>query len=62
MLYTVSAVKEGKIDESKKSSPRTAVAKAHLLLTEGWSVHIVDEQGLTFAPTEFDRLLASDAG
>jgi hypothetical protein len=37
----------------------TAIAKAHLLLAEGWSVHIIDEQQRTFAPAEFHCLLAS---
>lgn len=57
MQYTVSAVKDGKTIESVKSSPRTAIAKAHLLLGEGWSVHILDEQGRTFAPAAFNGLL-----
>jgi hypothetical protein len=43
----------------QKKQSETAIAKAHLLLAEGWSVHIIDEQRRTFAPAEFHCLLAS---
>lgn len=57
MRYTISATKGGQTVESVKGSPRTATAKAHLPLAEGWSIHVIDERGRTFAPTEFNGLL-----
>ena len=59
MPYVVHAVKDGQTVESLKASPLTAIAKARLLMSEGWSVQITDEQGQTFVPAEFNGLFAS---
>ncbi len=47
-----------KVKIERKSSLLIA-AKARIWASEGWQVVITDPDGKSFAPAEFDRLLAA---
>ncbi len=59
MRFMVYGVKDGETVESLKASAVSAVAKARLLVAEGWAVHIMDERRKTFVPSMFDDLLGT---
>ena len=56
MPYMVHAVKDGQTIESLKASPLTAIARARLLMAEGWPVQITENQSQIFGPAEFNCL------
>jgi hypothetical protein len=43
----------------ERKSSLLIVAKARIWADEGWQVVITDPDGQSFAPAEFDRLLAA---
>jgi hypothetical protein len=43
----------------ERQSALIIVAKARVWVREGWQVVITDEAGKTYAPAEFDQLLAA---
>jgi hypothetical protein len=43
----------------EKESSLIIVAKARIWASEGWQVVITDAEGHSWAPAEFDRLLAA---
>jgi hypothetical protein len=47
-----------KVKVERKSS-LVIVAKARVFASAGWQVVITDEEGKSYAPAEFDRLLAA---
>jgi hypothetical protein len=58
MSFTIRASKEGQTIETVREGPTATVAKARGLFKTGWLVQIVDSDGLTYAPSEFDQLLS----
>lgn len=60
MTFTIRASKEGQTIETVREGPTATVAKARGLFKTGWLVQIIDSDGLTYAPSEFDQLLAFD--
>jgi hypothetical protein len=43
----------------ERESSLIIAAKARVWASEGWQVVITDEDGKSYAPAEFDRLLAA---
>jgi hypothetical protein len=60
MPFTIRASKEGQIVETTRISPTIAVAKARMLVGEGWQVNITDSQNQQLMPEMFDQLLSFD--
>ncbi len=60
MTFTIRASKDGQTVETVREGPTATVAKARGLFKTGWLVQIIDSDGLTYAPSEFDQLLSFD--
>jgi hypothetical protein len=60
MTFTIRASKDGETIEMVRVGPTTTVAKARGLFKTGWMVQIIDEDGVVYAPSEFDQLLSFD--
>ena len=60
MIFTIRASKDGQTIETVREGPTATVAKARGLFKTGWLVQIIDSDGLTYAPSEFDELLGFD--
>jgi hypothetical protein len=60
MTFTIRASKDGQTIETVREGPTATVAKARGLFKTGWLVQIIDSDGLTYAPSEFDQLLSFD--
>ena len=60
MPFTIRASKDGETIETVRIGPRATVAKARGLFKTGLVVQIIDEEGLPYAPSEFDQLLSFD--
>ena len=60
MIFTIRASKDGQTIETVREGPTATVAKARGLFKTGWLVQIIDSDGLTYAPSEFDQLLGFD--
>jgi hypothetical protein len=60
MTFTIRASKDGQTIETVRQGPTATVAKARGLFKTGWLVQIIDSDGLTYAPSEFDQLLSFD--
>jgi hypothetical protein len=60
MTFTIRASKDGQTIETVREGPTATVAKARGLFKTGWLVQIIDSDGLTYAPSEFDQLLGFD--
>jgi hypothetical protein len=58
MPFTIRASKDGETIETVRIGP--TVAKARGLFKTGWMVQIFDDDGLPYAPSEFDQLLSFD--
>jgi len=43
----------------ERQSSLLIVAKAKVWVSEGWQVVITDDEGKTYAPSEFEQLLAA---
>ena len=60
MTFTIHSSKDGESVETHRISPVIAVARARVLLKEGWRVHITDSGGRQFQPEKFEQLLSFD--
>ena len=60
MIFTIRASKDGQTIETVREGPTATVAKARGLFKTGWLVQIIDSDGLTYAPSEFDQLFGFD--
>jgi hypothetical protein len=60
MTFTIRASKDGETIETVRIGPTASVAKARGLFKTGWTVQIIDSEGLCYAPSEFDQLLSFD--
>jgi hypothetical protein len=60
MTFTIRASKDGETIETVRIGPTATVAKARGLFKTGWMVHIVDDDGSVYSPSEFDQLLSFD--
>ena len=58
MNFTIRASKDGQTIETVRIGPTAAVAKARGLFKTGWMVQIIDSDGMSYAPSEFDQLLS----
>ena len=59
MAYQMIAERENAKVRIERKSSLLIVAKARIWAAEGWQVVITDPDGKSFAPAEFDRLLAA---
>lgn len=53
------AERENETYRFERESRLLIAAKARVWASEGWRVVITDQDGKTYAPDEFDRLLAA---
>jgi hypothetical protein len=53
------AERENETVKIERESSLMIVAKARVWASEGWQVVITDADGKSYAPAEFDRLLAA---
>jgi hypothetical protein len=60
MTFTIRASKDGETIETVRIGPTATVAKARGLFKTGWMVHVIDDDGSFYAPSEFDQLLSFD--
>lgn len=59
LAYQMIAERENQKVKIERESSLLIVAKARIWASEGWQVVITDAGGKSFAPAEFDRLLAA---
>ena len=59
MAYRMIAERDNETVKVEKESCLIIVAKARIWASEGWQVVITDAEGHSWAPAEFDRLLAA---
>ncbi len=59
LAYQMIAERENEKVRIERKSSLLIVAKARIWVDAGWQVVITDADGKSFAPAEFDRLLAA---
>jgi hypothetical protein len=59
LAYKMIAERENEKIKIERTSSLVIVAKARVWASEGWQVVITDGEGKSYAPAEFDRLLAA---
>ena len=59
LAYRMIAERENETVKIEKESSLIIAAKARIWASEGWQVVITDADGNSWAPAEFDRLLAA---
>ena len=59
MAYKMIAERDNERVKVERTSSLVIVAKARIWVSEGWQVVITDADGKSYAPAEFDRLLAA---
>jgi hypothetical protein len=59
LAYQIVAVRENETVKCERISVLIAIAKARVWISEGWQVVIMDDEGKTLEPSEFDKLLAA---
>ena len=59
MAYKIVAKRENETVTCERGSVLVAVAKARVWTSEGWQVTVIDGDGRTLVPAEFDQILAA---
>ena len=59
MAYKMIAERDNEKIKIERRSSLVIVAKARVWASEGWKVVITDADGKSYAPADFDRLLAA---
>ncbi|WGR92334.1 MULTISPECIES: hypothetical protein [unclassified Bradyrhizobium] len=59
MAYKMIAERDNETVRVERESTLLIVAKARIWASEGWRVVITDKDGKSYAPDEFDKLLAA---
>jgi hypothetical protein len=59
LAYKMIAERDNETVKIERNSSLIIVAKARVWASEGWQVVITDADGKSYAPAEFDRLLAA---
>jgi hypothetical protein len=59
LAYKMIAERDNETVKIEKESSLIIAAKARIWASEGWQVVITDADGKSYAPAEFDRLLAA---
>ena len=59
MAYKMIAERENETVRVERESRLIIVAKARVWASEGWSVVILDGEGKSYEPAEFEKLLAA---
>jgi len=59
LAYKMIAERDNETVKIERKSSLIIAAKARVWASEGWQVVITDEDGKSYAPAEFDRLLAA---
>ena len=59
MAYKMIAERDNEKIRIERTSSLVIVAKARVWASEGWKVVITDADGKSYAPADFDRLLAA---
>ncbi|HEY1152768.1 MAG TPA: hypothetical protein VGE73_02870 [Pseudolabrys sp.] len=57
MTYKMIAQRHGETVESERNSRLIAFAKAKVWAGEGWDVVVIDNEGQTIAPQDFDKVM-----
>ena len=59
MAYKMIAERDNEKIKIERTSSLVIVAKARVWASEGWNVVITNADGKSYAPADFDRLLAA---
>jgi hypothetical protein len=59
LTYKMVAERDNETVKIERTSSFVMVAKARIWASEGWQVVITDADGKSYAPAEFDQLLAA---
>jgi hypothetical protein len=59
LVYKMIAERDNETVKVERQSSLIIVAKARVWASEGWQVVITDADGKSYAPAEFDQLLAA---
>jgi len=59
LTYKMIAERDNETVKIERMSSLLIVAKARVWESEGWQVVVTDPDGKSYAPAEFDRLLAA---
>ena len=59
LAYKMIAERDNETVKIERTSSFVIVAKARIWASEGWQVVITDADGKSYAPAEFERLLAA---
>jgi hypothetical protein len=59
LVYKMIAERDNETVKIERQSSLIIVAKARVWASEGWQVVITDADGKSYAPAEFDQLLAA---
>jgi hypothetical protein len=59
LAYKMIAERDNEKIKIERTSSLVIVAKARVWASEGWKVVITDADGKSYAPADFDRLLAA---
>jgi hypothetical protein len=59
LAYKMIAERDNETVKIERKSSLIIAAKARVWASEGWQVVITDADGKSYAPAEFDRLLAA---
>jgi hypothetical protein len=59
LAYKMVAERDNETVKIERTSSFVIVAKARIWASEGWQVVITDVDGKSYAPAEFDQLLAA---
>jgi hypothetical protein len=59
LAYKMVAERDNETVKIERTSSFVIVAKARIWASEGWQVVITDVDGKSYAPAEFDKLLAA---
>jgi hypothetical protein len=59
LAYKMIAERDNTTVRVERQSSLLIVAKAKVWVSEGWQVVITDRDGKTYAPADFDQLLAA---
>jgi uncharacterized protein (AIM24 family) len=59
LTYKMIAERDNTTVRVERQSSLLIVAKAKVWVSEGWQVVITDAEGKTYAPADFDQLLAA---
>ena len=60
MNFAIRAVRDGMTTELSRAAPTLSVAKARAFPNAAWTAVIIDADGISYSPSEFDHSLLFD--